>query len=99
MPLRSPVTGVNVSSVQAFIDDDTFNYFFSRDTPSVLGHTIGARQMLIAQFFEKLHAACVAEGIAPRWEPDGEDRVQKLMNKLNFDNKADPNVVIHSNND
>ena len=85
MFLTNPYLGEqNVSRVMADLPDSVFNYFFNPDGPGALTHVRGARQALIAQFFQKLYEECISEGIPPRWEPETESRIQGMMDRLVF---------------
>lgn len=64
------------------IDRAIFNYFFKQ----VLPGDRGPRQAIVATLFQRFYDACIAEGIAPVWLPDGsnEERVNKVLQRLNF---------------
>lgn len=59
---------------------DCFNYFFRK----VLPCHWGARQAMISLMFQRLHEACVLNGIAPVWDEENEDRVNEVLQRLNF---------------
>lgn len=39
---------------------------------------------MISLFFQRLHEACILNGIAPVWDEDNEDRVNEVLQRLNF---------------
>lgn len=89
--LRNPHAGsLRVGRVMADLDEDVFNFFFRPDGPCVFTGSRGVRQALLAQFFDALRRECLAQGVAPRWEPENEEKVQKIMDNLNFNSV--PNV-------
>lgn len=67
-------------TISGKIGKPCFNYFFRQ----VLPCHHGARQAMISLFFQRLHEACVLNGIAPVWDEDNEDRVNEVLQRLNF---------------
>lgn len=39
---------------------------------------------MISLLFQRLHEACVLNGIAPVWDEENEDRVNEVLQRLNF---------------
>lgn len=82
--LKNPTSSVARERVMADLDADVFNFFFAAEGDSVFCHTRGARAALIAQFFHALKKQCELESVPSHWEPGNEDRVQHIMDRLNF---------------
>lgn len=66
--------------VTSMIGAKPFNYFFRH----IFAGETGSRQAMIGQFFEKFHAACVAEGIEAFWHPDNQAKVADVLSRLSF---------------
>lgn len=66
--------------VQANISPEVFNYFFRK---LFVGER-GPRQAMICIFFQRFHAACLAESIQPAWDETNEPRVNSILQRLNF---------------
>lgn len=67
-------------TVSGRVSEDCFNYFFR----NVLPGERGPRQAMIAKFFQAFHEACVLNGIAPVWDETNEDRVNEVLQRINF---------------
>ena len=85
-----------VGRIMADIDITCYSYFFGRPMtkaepqagPGVLVGTRGARQAIMSQMFEKLKAACLADGIPQQWDLDSEAKVQAVLDRMNFKPKG-----------
>lgn len=91
--LKNPHAGAQfVGRIMADIDLPCYSYFFGRPVTKaapdagsgVLVGTRGARQAIMSQMFEKLKAACLAEGIDQEWQPENEEKVQAILDRMNF---------------
>lgn len=70
----------NKALVQARIDSKVFDYFFRR----CLTGDRGPRQAFITFFYQRFYEACVLEGIAPVWDETNEQRINAVLQRLNF---------------
>lgn len=68
------------TTISGKIGRKCFEYFFIQ----VLPCHWGARQAMISLLFQRLHEACVLNGIAPVWDEENEDRVNEVLQRLNF---------------
>jgi hypothetical protein len=66
--------------VMADLDKEHWNYFFR----GVFVGKRGPRQALICTFFKKFKEACLEAKIEPIWEIDNEERVNEILQRLNF---------------
>lgn len=66
--------------VQGRIDKKVFDYFFRR----CLTGDRGPRQAFITFFYQKFYEACVLDGIAPVWDETNEQRINAVLQRLNF---------------
>ena len=83
--LRNPHAGaLRVGRVMADLDEGVFNYFFDPKAPCLFTGSRGVRQAILAQFFDKLHIACLQRGLTPEWNPENETVVQQILDDMNF---------------
>ena len=69
---------------QAHVCREHIEYF---EKKLVLPH--GWREGAICFFFEKLHEAVAATGLAPAWDPENESAVAIILERLNFNLPSD----------
>lgn len=63
----------------ADLDPKVYEYLFIRVLPGN-----GTRQPLICTFFQKLYEACLAADIPPSYDFDNIERVNTILQRLNF---------------
>lgn len=85
MPQNTNIVNVHADAqdthfVQARIDSKVFEYFFRR----CLTGDRGPRQAFITFFYQKFYEACVLDGIAPIWDESNEQRINAVLQRLNF---------------
>ena len=68
-----------------------FNYFFR----SCLVGDRGPRQAFITYFYQKFYEACVEAGIKGPWDDGIEDKILKVLHRLNFREVPLPKVILN----
>lgn len=66
------------------IDRKVFTYFYRHLFPA----SHGPRSAFTATFYQRLYEACVAAGIEPVWDESNEERVNTILQRLNFNEPA-----------
>lgn len=70
--------------VMGELDPEVFLFFFAKNQPAVFGRTRGARQALIATFFQRFYDECLRQGVTSKWDPDQDILVEAILSRLNF---------------
>jgi hypothetical protein len=85
--ILDPHRGIpNRKVVQGDLDPKVFDYFFRH----CLTGERGPRQAMICTFFQKFYEACVLEGITPVWDETNEERINNVLQRLNFSQQGSP---------